>query len=239
MDAPDLSALDDADYEQMAVSQAHPPTRDTDLWALLTHPDHLERTRNALMGAAQRTGNAMRSKKAEREQFQQECFARGQAGKRDWFESRTEYEVWRRRAGNFHQTMLQAISELGKLQKRVNRETHTNTVQDHREVVRQLALAVQRHQAMHMKSGDRPGQEDYELWQLLERLTVPYGPEQTATTLRTMLDFCWTDVTPVDPVEERRAVAERTMRGAPSGRSSQFSGVPRARHVGGGKDLAS
>ena len=214
MDAPDLSALDDADYEQIAVGQAHPPARDPAVWAVLTHPDNLERTRQALLSAAQRTGNALRSRKAEREAFQQECFARGQAGKQDWFGTRSEYEIWRKRAGNFHQTMLTAISELGKLQKRVNRETHTSTVQDHREVVRQLAVAVQRHQAMHMKAGEMPAQEDYELWQLLERLTVPYGPDQAATTLR-------------------------TMRGAPSGRSSQFSGVPRARHVGGGKDLAS
>ncbi|MFC9497728.1 hypothetical protein [Streptomyces sp. NPDC056982] len=239
MDAPDLSALNDADYEQIAVNNAHPPARNADVWALLTQPDNLERTRQALVGAAQRTGNALRTRKAEREQFQQACFARGQAGKEDWFGTRAEYETWRKRAGNFHQTMLQAISELGKLQKRVNRETRTSTVQDHREVVRQLTVAVQRHQAMHMKAGEMPGQEDYELWQLLDRLTVPYGPDQTETTLRTMLDFCWSDVIPVDPVEERRAAVERAMRGAPSGRASQYSGVPRARHVGGGKDLAS
>ncbi|MFD8777557.1 hypothetical protein [Streptomyces sp. NPDC059916] len=239
MDAPDLSALNDAAYEQIAVKHAHKSTRDNDVWALLTHPDHLQRTRAILQNAADRTANALRSKKTERDKFQQECFARGEAGKQDWFGTRAEHEGWLRRAGSFHQAMLQAISELGKLQKRVNRETHTSTVQDHREVVRQLTVAVQRHQAMHMKAGEMPGQEDYELWQLLDRLTVPYGPDQTETTLRTMLDFCWSDVIPVDPVEERRAVVERAMRGAPSGRASQYSGVPRARHVGGGKDLAS
>jgi hypothetical protein len=52
-----------------------------------------------------------------------------------------------------------------------------------------------------------------------------------------MLDFYWTDVEPTTAAEEDRASAERTMRQAPGGRSSQYAGVPRARHVGSEKPL--
>jgi hypothetical protein len=101
-----------------------------------------------------------------------------------------------------------------------------------------LAIAVHRHQAYHARQGGVAEQADYELWQMLDRLTVPMGPESEPTTLRTMLDIYWTDVAPISEVEERRAATERTMRAAPAGQSSQFAGVPRARHVHNDKKLA-
>lgn len=239
MDARTLTALDDEDYEQLIIRNAHPPARNADIWAALTHPDNINRTRERLAAVHQRAGNNLRKKKAERDVFGQECHARGEAGKREWFATRGEYEDWRRRAANFHQTMQRALSELGKIHRQVNRDANAENRNQHRQALRELAVAVQRHQALHMRSGERPGQADYELWQLLGSITVPYGPDQAPTTLRTMLEFCWTDVHPVDDGEEERAVAERTMRTAPAGRAAQFTGSPRARHVGNRKDLAS
>jgi hypothetical protein len=169
--------------------------------------------------------------------FEQECRARGAAGKAAWFESRPAYEDSRRKAAAFHQKVQQAISELGKIQKTQNRADNHKNINEARETLRKLAVAVQRHQAMHAKSGTIAGQEDYELWQLLDRLTVPYGRNQEPTSLRTMLDFYWTDVEPTTAADEDRASAERTMRQAPGGRSSQYAGVPRARHVGSEKPL--
>jgi hypothetical protein len=239
MDAHQLAELDDQQYEQLIVSNAHPPARDPEVWAALTDPSNLERTREIIVNVHQRTGNTLRTRKSKRDEFQQECFTRGEAGKRDWYESRAEYENWRRRAANFHQCMQRAISELSKLQRKVNRDSNMNLAQENRETLRKLSIAVQRHQAMRAKTGQIAAQEDYELWQLLDTLTVPCGPNQEPTALRTMLDFYWTDVTPVDDGQEQRALAERTMRSAPGGRSSQYEGVPKARHVGSRKNLAS
>ncbi|MGA5670042.1 hypothetical protein ACPCTG_31745 [Streptomyces pseudogriseolus] len=239
MDAPDLTTLNDTDYEQLAVSHAHPKHRDPDTWAALTSIDNIERTRNALNNVHQRTAATLRRRKSERDAFQQECHARGEAGKRDWFATRAEYEQWRRRTAGFHQMIQQAISELGKLKRVQNHRLKTQQgSQAAREALRKLSVAVQRHQAAHAKAGGIAGQEDYELWQLLDQLTVPYGPDQEPTTLRTMLDFYWTDVDVVTDADVRRAAAERTMRQAPAGRSGEFTGVPRARHVGGEKRLA-
>lgn len=239
MDAPDLTTLDDRDYEQLAVQHAHPKHRDPDTWALLTNLENLDRTRTALNNVHQRTAATLRRRKTEREAFQQDCHARGESGKKDWFASRPEYERWRRGTASFHQMVQTAISELGKIQRDQNRETRTQqSTQAAREALRKLSVAVQRHQAAHAKTGNIAGQEDYELWQLLDRLTVPCGPNQEQTTLRTMLDFYWTDVDTVTTQDTERAAVERTMRQAPAGRSAEYTGVPRARHVGNEKRLA-
>ncbi|WP_032761153.1 hypothetical protein [Streptomyces alboviridis] len=239
MDAPDLTTLDDRQYEQLAVGHAHPRYRDADTWNLLTSPQHIERTRAVLANVHQRTAATLRRRKTERDTFQQECHARGEDGKKEWFATRPEYERWRRGTAGFHQMIQQAISELGKLQRQHNHKAMTQQgTQAAREALRRLSIAVQRHQAAHAKTGTIAAQEDYELWQLLDRLTVPCGPAQEQTSLRTMLDFYWTDVDMVTDAEADRARVESTMRGAPAGRSARYAGVPRARHVGNEKDLA-
>jgi hypothetical protein len=237
VDAADFSTLTDDQYSDLLSGQVHPKFRDPDVWSAITSPENIERTRAVLMNMHQRTANTLGRKKSERDVFEQECRARGAAGKAEWFESRPAYEDSRRKAAAFHQKVQQAISELGKIQKTQNRADNHKNINEARETLRKLAVAVQRHQAMHAKSGTIAGQEDYELWQLLDRLTVPYGRNQEPTSLRTMLDFYWTDVEPTTAAEEDRASAERTMRQAPGGRSSQYAGVPRARHVGSEKPL--
>ncbi|MFE6474522.1 hypothetical protein [Streptomyces rochei] len=239
MDAPDLTTLDDRDYEQLAVQHAHPKHRNPDTWAVLTSPDNIARTRTVLMNVHQRTAATLRRRKTERDAFQQDCHARGEEGKKEWFATRPEYERWRRGTAGFHQMIQQAISELGKTQRQQNHKAMTRQgTQAAREALRKLAVAVHRHQAAHAKAGTIAAQEDYELWQLLDRLTVPCGPGQEPATLRTMLDFYWTDVDVVTEQDAAREAAEKTMRRAPAGRSAVYSGVPRARHVGGEKDLA-
>lgn len=236
MDAPDLDTLDDAQYEQIILGNVNPRYRTPEMWEMLTCGERIDRTRTLLSGIHQRTAATLRRRKAERDEFQQECWVRGEAGKRDWFATRAEYENWRRRAATFHQGIQACISELTKISK--DRSRTGNHRDAARETLRLLAIAVQRHQAQHAKAGSIAGQEDYELWQALDRLTVPCGSSHEPTTLRTMLDFYWTDVDVIDVSEEARATAERTMRQAPAGRSTQFSGQPRARHVGNGKPLA-
>lgn len=239
MDAPDLTTLEDRDYEQLAVQHAHPKHRNPDTWAVLTSADNIARTRTVLMNVHQRTAATLRRRKTERDAFQQDCHARGEEGKKEWFATRPEYERWRRGTAGFHQMIQQAISELGKTQRQQNHKAMTRQgTQAAREALRKLAVAVQRHQAVHARTGTIAAQEDYELWQLLDQLTVPCGPGQEPTTLRTMLDFYWTDVDVVTDEDAAREAAEKTMRRAPAGRSAAYTGVPRARHVGNEKDLA-
>lgn len=237
MDAADFSALTDDQYSDILTGQVHPKFRDPAVWEAITSAENIERTRAVLVNIHQRTATVLGRKKAERDAFEQECRARGAAGKTAWFESRPAYEDSRRKTAAFHQKVQQAISDVGKIQRTHNRAGSYQASNAARETLRQLSIAVQRHQAQHAKSGSIAEQQDYELWQLLDRLTVPCGPTQEPTSLRTMLDFFWTDVETVTSADEGRAVAERTMRQAPAGRSAQYAGVPRARHVGSEKPL--
>ncbi|MEU5239891.1 hypothetical protein ACH4UR_31855 [Streptomyces lydicus] len=238
MDAGHLTRLDDAGYEQIVLDNAHPPARDQETWAALIDPALIDRTRDALNTLFQRNSSVLRKRREEREQFRLECFARGQAGKEEWFASKREYDAWRHRAANFSRTVQNALAEINRVKKEINRSINHQVAQNHRDRLRDLALAVHRHQAAHARSGGVAEQADYELWQALDSITVPIGPMSDPTSLRTMLDIYWTDVTPVDESEERRARAERTMRTAPAGQAARFSGVPKARHVDNGKHLA-
>lgn len=238
MDAQTLADLDDGAYEVVAKNNAHPPTRDPETWAALTHPTNINRTRETYTAMLARTAATLKHHRIERDAFQQDCFARGEAGKQEWFASRPDYERWRRRAGNFHQTMQKALADLGRAQKNINRSTNHSIAQENREKLRQLAVAVSRHQAAHARSGGIAEQCDYELWRLLDQITVPIGPTGEPTTLRTMLDIYWTDVEPVTGQRAAEDRAEAMMREAPGGQSARFSGVPRARHVDNGKHLA-
>ncbi|MEU9113774.1 hypothetical protein AB0D04_18825 [Streptomyces sp. NPDC048483] len=238
MDVRTLTALTDDTYERLVLDNAHPPARDQEVWELLLSRPLIDRTRETLSGLVQRNVSALRKRKAEREAFQAECFARGPAGKKEWFDTRNEYEEWRHRAANFARTVQNALADVNRAKRDLNRSANNSVAQEHRECLRKLALAVQRHQAAHARAGGIAEQSDYELWRALEQISVPIGASGEPTTLRTMLDIYWTDVASVDETEEQRAGSERVMRAAPAGQSGRFSGVPKARHVDNGKRLA-
>ncbi|MFG2138222.1 hypothetical protein [Streptomyces sp. NPDC048650] len=238
MDVHTLTRLDDATYERLVLDNAHPPARDQEIWGLLLGRPLIDRTRDTLSALVQRNVSALRKRKAERDAFQAACFARGPAGKKDWFDTRNDYEEWRHRAANFARTVQNALADVNRARRDLNRAANHSVAQEHRECLRDLALAVQRHQAAHARAGGIAEQPDYELWQALDRITVPMGPSCEPTSLRTMLDIYWTDVASVEGGAEQRAGAERVMRSAPAGRSGRFSGVPKARHVDNGKRLA-
>ncbi|MEU0836064.1 hypothetical protein [Streptomyces sp. NPDC005969] len=239
MDAADLAQLNDGELEELLTSNIHPPARDPEAWAAIIHPDNVARSRAIMMTVHDRTASVLRRRKTERDEFRTQCFARGEAGKREWFETQAESEALRRRTANFHQRVQRALSELVKAQRSANRAQNQGRALEQRETLRKLAVAVQHHQAVHAREGGIADQSDYELWQLLDRLTVPVGAAQEPTSLRTMLDIYWTDVESITDTELRRTQAERVMRSAPAGQSATFSGVPRARHVHNDKGLAS
>lgn len=238
MDAQDLAQLADKEFEQILTSNIHPPTRDARTWAAITHPDNLPRARKILTHVHERTASVLRRRKTEREEFRIECFARGEAGKREWFATRAEFESLRRRTANFHQRVQRAISELGQEQRNVNRAQSLNSGQQSRETLRELAVAVQHHQAVHARNGGGAEPADHELWRHLDRLTVPTGPGQDPTTLRTMLSIYWTDMHPVADDPEYRTRAEHITPSAPAAPSTAHCCVPQARRVHDREDRA-
>lgn len=232
-----LDDLDDTAYAELVKNQAHPPARDPRVWELITSPQRIGRTRQTLTNMVQRTANALNKRRLERDEFRAECFRRGDAGKQDWFDTQVEYEQWRRRAANFIRTAQGALAEVRRIEKDHNRASNRRANLNYRELLRQLSVAVHRHQAAHARAGGVAEQHDYELWQILDRITVPVGSGGgEEVTLRNMLDVYWFDVEPASDEGERRV--EAVMRQAPGGRSARYGGVPHARHVGNDKKLA-
>ncbi|MFE1230605.1 hypothetical protein [Streptomyces sp. NPDC058745] len=134
--------------------------------------------------------------------------------------------------------MQNALAELRRAKRDANRAQGDRGAGAQRDTLRRLALAVQRHQALHARAGGIAEQADYELWRVLDTLTVPLGHDQEQVPLRTMLDIYWTEFTPVTDKDLETERAEKTMRSAPAGQSGQYVGVPQARHVHNGKGLA-
>lgn len=229
MDVQRFADMNDQEFGEVITRCTHVRTTDPDEWAALTSPALIARTRDALAHMYQRVSTQIRNAKAKREDFRQECFKRGDAGKTEWFATLPEYERWRNRAGNFQAAVQARLSETGKILKNANRASNHLNHDRSRNALRLLATAVQKHQAAHARAGGIAEQCDYELWRELEQITIECDEQDT--TLRTMLDVYWFDVTPVTAAQQSAQQAEALMKAAPAGQSSRFSGTPRARHV--------
>jgi hypothetical protein len=229
MDVQHFADMSDQEFAEVVNRCTHVKTTDPEEWAALTSPELITRTREALTLIFQRVSTQIRNAKSKREVFHQECFQRGEEGKKAWFESMPEYEQWRNRAGNFQAAVQSRLSETGKILKRQNRANNATNHDHSRNALRLLASAIRKHQAAHAKAGGIAEQCDYELWRQLDQVTLAMDDQQVS--LRTMLDVYWFEVEPVTADQEAARTAEDLMRSAPAGRSPRFSGTPRARHV--------
>ncbi|MFB7668550.1 hypothetical protein ACFC1R_32295 [Kitasatospora sp. NPDC056138] len=238
MDLDEIATLDDAGFRRLITRHVHYTVGDPKVWELLHSPELIERTRTMLTTVYKQLNATMSRKRQEREEFQQDCYSRGAAGKADWFETKTEYERDRGRLVSLHKALQGRLADAGKIQKDVNRANSMALTNHARESLRVLSIAVQKHQAAHARSGTMAEQCDYELWRLLDRLTVPVGPANERVPLRTMLDFYWTDVEPVTEAQARVEELEPLVRRTPVGGAQAFAGVPKARHVGNDRKLA-
>lgn len=238
MDTSLILNLSDDDFRELVTQQLHKRSADPEAWEALTSPNVVTRTHETLAALHRDVSGVMRTRKAEREMFRSECFARGEAGRQEWYSSLKDYEDWRRRAGNFASLVQDRLSSVRKIQKDINWAANNMSRESHRRALRRLALAVEKHQAAHARAGGIAEQADYELWNALQGISIPIGDQGEMVSLRDMLDVYWREVTPVSAVAEARAGMEGVMRSAPAGRSGRFEGVPKARAVGSDRKLA-
>jgi hypothetical protein len=107
-----LRALSDADFEDLVLRNAHPPTRDRQIWTQLTAPDLIGRTRQTLTDMHARNSGAMRRKKAALSAFHAECLKKPHGGQAAWVQAKAEYEQWKVGASNFERTVSGALAEV-------------------------------------------------------------------------------------------------------------------------------
>jgi hypothetical protein len=190
-DSETLLALDDAAFREI-VNQHVPKRSDPDgtVWEVLHDPAVITQTYTALVEMVRETDNLLTSRAAELDVFRQECYRRGEAGKRDWFQAEAEYKVWRGRALAWKRA-LEARLMVAKERRRdarieQNAEQFPRDNQTARAALCRLALAVHRHQATSGAEGVDPEPHDEALWVALDQITVPYG--ELVVTLRSLID---------------------------------------------------
>lgn len=107
-----MRTLSDREFEDVVLRNAHPPTRDREVWSQLTAPDLIGRTRQALTAMHARNSGAMRRKKAGLTAFHAECLKRGHEGHEAWVQAKADHEQWRVGASNFERTVSGALAEV-------------------------------------------------------------------------------------------------------------------------------
>jgi hypothetical protein len=245
MDVDAISQLDDSAFRELITTNIHPADNTDEAWKQLTAPQVVERTHDTLQAMRKQVEAALGKRRRDIEDFRTECHLRGPAGKQDYFAAKTEYQDWKRRANSFRYMVEARQAQARSALRAAVATARQENLQEARplsrkrvayhDALRDLALAVQRHQAAFAVSGRIAEQQDYDLWRRLGEIRVPVRDDDEAS-LRDMLITFWVE-TEADTAKERRD-NERLMRQVPAGRSSTFEGTPRARHLGNGKSLA-
>jgi hypothetical protein len=190
-DSETLLALDDAAFREV-VDQYVPKRSDPDgiVWEALHDPAVIARTYTTLVEMVRETDNLLTTRAAELDALRQECYRRGEAGKRDWFDAEAEHKVWRGRALAWKRA-LEARLMVAKEHRRDaridrNAQQFPRDDQTARAVLSRLGLAVHRHEVASKAEGINPEPHDTALWAALDQLTVPYGG--LVVTLRSLID---------------------------------------------------
>ena len=234
MDATSISKLDDPAFRELITTNIHTADETKAIWEQLTAREVADRTSETLRDLRIQTEASMSRKRRELSELQAACLLRGSRGKHDWFAAKREFDDWKRRANNFRR-MVEARQIQVRNRMKFGYEERARVDQGARDALAKLCLQIQRHQAACAVSGRRAEQADYELWALLEELTIPLT-EGGSASLEYMLRTYWIP-TARDKNAGRRG-NERLMKQAPAGRSAAFEGHPKARNVGSDKTLA-
>jgi hypothetical protein len=118
-------------------------------------------------------------RRSELDAFHAECLDDEIEGRQRFFDARRDHDEWRAGAMQFKRH-VEARAALVKRyvdqQRRANHEKQVRTKEQHyRETIRQLTLAIARHNRNCAESGLQGTRADMRLWGLLDELTVPHG----------------------------------------------------------------
>lgn len=184
-----LLDLNDRDFRRVIDNFLFPAGDDA--WPDLLAPQVAHRTHDTLTAMLAEVDAELTSKAADLEVYRQDCWARGAAGKRDWFAAQAEHGEWRRRAVRAKQAITRrkrAAKEAARVARLEQHEERSRGSQ--REAVRRLATAIAEHRQASAEGGFDPEPHDQALWQALEETRVPlYG--RTIPVAELLEDGVW------------------------------------------------
>jgi hypothetical protein len=168
-----LRALSDGDFEDVVLRNAHPPTRDREIWSQLTAPDLIGRTRQTLTDMHARNSGAMRRKKAVLTAFHAECLKKSRGGHEAWVQAKADHEQWKVGASNFERTVSGALAEVNDIWELRGQQRGSSGV-----LQAQLASAlnaIRTHRDACDTADIRPEPHDLALWSTLEHVAPTDG----------------------------------------------------------------
>ncbi|TXH13609.1 MAG: hypothetical protein E6R00_10145 [Gammaproteobacteria bacterium] len=150
--------------------------RDPRVWAELTAPDLIGRTRQALIAMHARNSGAMQRRKARISTFHAECLADGPAGRAAWLRAKADYENWKHGASNFGRTVSAALAEVNDID--ALRAQAAGTASALKAQLTCALNAIRLHRAACDEADIAPEPHDIALWNTLESLAA--GPNELA-----------------------------------------------------------
>jgi hypothetical protein len=180
---PDYPTDDDQTAQDFIGKQLNRPNDDT--WTALLAPERAEQTLRVLGRIHQSVQAKGADKRAGLAALKGRSLAR-EIPRSEYDAAEQEHKDWLRRSGHFQAATIARLQEARQVVKTVNiaRSASEEHVQSeaHREALRRLSLAVQRHRSQ----TSSPTATDRQLWAWLGVLTVPYM--DGVTTIAEMLD---------------------------------------------------
>lgn len=151
---------------------------DPALWDALTEPAVISRTKTCLTSIVTDLVIQLQQANAELEEFQGECFARGEEGKAEFFAFKAEQGEWRRRIAGYRRLVEKRLAFVkARIPRSAQPESpfgagFTKNARKHnRAALEKLASAVAEHRRK-VTSGDGDESDDEALWGCLESITA-------------------------------------------------------------------
>ena len=165
-----LRALGDQDFEAVVLRNAHPPTRDREIWTQLTAPDLIGRTRQALTEMHARNSGAMRRKKAALSAFHAQCLKKPHGGQEAWVQAKADYEQWKVGAANFERMVGGALAEVNDIRDLRAQERGSSGVLQAQ--LSHALNAIRTHRDACDTADIEPEPHDLALWSTLEHVAA-------------------------------------------------------------------
>ncbi|GAB3365958.1 hypothetical protein GCM10027360_33000 [Amycolatopsis echigonensis] len=180
-DFAELIGRSDDQLEELVLANLGPDA--TGLWQALLLPPLLDRVRTILIATQHRVDNDLRTRRSRR----------NERGSKLGFDPTSHYEQrysqWRVRVTMFKRLVETRLSQTRAAAADENHKAAALN-RRHRNAVRRLAEAIDRHRRTLGAEVD-PEPADRALWQILEDVTVPLGPQGVPVAVRDMLTTYW------------------------------------------------
>ncbi len=172
-----LDSFSAEEFEQVVLVNVSQHKRNPALWDALLSRQLIDRTHGALAIAFQRNSAAMSARRPNEPS--------------ETSGTDPGYKEWRRGAVSFNHLVQGALQAVNMRRKELAQEDEVRAAERYRQNIRDASLAIAEHQNATISSGATPSPHDLKLWEFLDTVRLPHGPDSTPTSLRELVGTVW------------------------------------------------